>query len=44
MLTPKEFDLLLILVRNSPGRAFARDYLLDKVQGYEYGGPGHANR
>jgi DNA-binding response OmpR family regulator len=36
-LTPKEFDLLGMLVRN-PGRAFARDYLLDKVWGYEYGG------
>jgi DNA-binding response OmpR family regulator len=36
-LTPKEFDLLALLVRN-PGRAFARDYLLDKVWGYEYGG------
>jgi DNA-binding response OmpR family regulator len=36
-LTPKEFDLLAMLVRN-PGRAFARDYLLDKVWGYEYGG------
>jgi DNA-binding response OmpR family regulator len=36
-LTPKEFDLLVILVQN-PGRAFARDYLLDKVWGYEYGG------
>jgi DNA-binding response OmpR family regulator len=36
-LTPKEFDLLVLLVRN-PGRAFARDYLLDKVWGYEYGG------
>ena len=36
-LTPKEFDLLALLVRN-PGRAFARDYLLEKVWGYEYGG------
>jgi DNA-binding response OmpR family regulator len=36
-LTPKEFDLLALLVRN-PGRAFARDYLLDKVWGYDYGG------
>jgi DNA-binding response OmpR family regulator len=36
-LTPKEFDLLAMLVRN-PGRAFARDYLLDKVWGYDYGG------
>jgi DNA-binding response OmpR family regulator len=36
-LTPKEFDLLALLVR-SPGRAFARDYLLEKVWGYDYGG------
>jgi DNA-binding response OmpR family regulator len=36
-LTPKEFDLLAMLVRY-PGRAFARDYLLDKVWGYDYGG------
>ena len=36
-LTPKEFDLLALLVRN-PGRAFARDYLLERVWGYAYGG------
>jgi DNA-binding response OmpR family regulator len=36
-LTPKEFDLLAMLVQN-PGRAFARDFLLDKVWGYEYSG------
>jgi DNA-binding response OmpR family regulator len=36
-LTPKEFDLLTMLLRN-PGRAFAREYLLDKVWGYEFGG------
>jgi DNA-binding response OmpR family regulator len=36
-LTPKEFDLLALLVRN-PGRAFARDYLLEQVWGYDYGG------
>ena len=36
-LTPKEFELLTMMVSN-PGRAFARDYLLDKVWGYEYGG------
>jgi DNA-binding response OmpR family regulator len=29
--------LLALLVRN-PGRAFARDYLLDKVWGYDYSG------
>jgi len=36
-LTPKEFDLLALLVRN-PGRAFSRDYLVETVWGYEYGG------
>jgi DNA-binding response OmpR family regulator len=36
-LTPREFDLLAMLMRH-PGRAFARDYLLDKVWGYEFGG------
>jgi DNA-binding response OmpR family regulator len=36
-LTPKEFDLLALLVRH-PGRAFARDYLLDQVWGHDYGG------
>jgi len=36
-LTPKEFDLLVLLVRNA-GRAFARDYLLEKVWGFDYAG------
>lgn len=36
-LTPKEFDLLALLVQNA-GRAFARDYLLEKVWGYDYPG------
>ncbi|HEY2594437.1 MAG TPA: response regulator transcription factor, partial [Chloroflexota bacterium] len=36
-LTPREFELLAMLMRH-PGRAFARDYLLDKVWGYEFGG------
>ncbi len=36
-LTPKEFDLLAFLVRNA-GRAFGRDYLLEKVWGYAYSG------
>jgi DNA-binding response OmpR family regulator len=36
-LTPKEFDLLTLLVRNA-GRAFARDYLLEKVWGLDYAG------
>jgi DNA-binding response OmpR family regulator len=35
-LTPKEFDLLALLVRH-PGRAFGRDYLMEKVWGYEAG-------
>ena len=35
--TPKEFDLLALLVRY-PGRAFARDYLLDTVWGADYAG------
>jgi len=36
-LSPKEFDLLVFLAQNRR-RAFSRDYLLDKVWGYEYGG------
>jgi DNA-binding response OmpR family regulator len=36
-LTPKEFELLALLVRH-PGRAFTRDYLMEKVWGYEAGG------
>ena len=36
-LSPKEFDLLAFLAQNRR-RAFSRDYLLDKVWGYEYGG------
>ncbi len=36
-LTPKEFDLLVFLTRNA-GRAFGRDYLMEKVWGYEYTG------
>ena len=36
-LTPKEFDLLALLVR-SPGRAFSRDYLIERVWGYDAGG------
>jgi DNA-binding response OmpR family regulator len=31
-LTPKEFDLLILFVQN-PGRAFSRDYLLERVWG-----------
>jgi len=36
-LTPKEFDLLALLVR-SPGRAFSRDYLIETAWGYDAGG------
>lgn len=36
-LTPTEFDLLAVLMRN-PGRAFTRLDLLDRVQGYAYEG------
>ena len=34
-LTPKEFDLLALFVQN-PGRAFSRDYLLERVWGDDY--------
>ena len=34
-LTPKEFDLLALFVRH-PGRAFSRDYLLERVWGDDY--------
>jgi DNA-binding response OmpR family regulator len=34
-LTPKEFDLLVVLVR-SPGRVFGRETLLQQVWGYDY--------
>lgn len=36
-LTPKEFDLLAFLVKNS-GQVFKREQLLDKVWGYDYAG------
>jgi two-component system OmpR family response regulator len=36
-LSPKEFELLVFLMRNR-GRAFTRDYLLEKVWGYDYAG------
>ena len=36
-LTPTEFELLVVLMRN-PGRAFTRLDLLDRVQGYAYEG------
>lgn len=36
-LGPKEFDLLVLLVSN-PGRVFSRDYLLQRIWGYDYAG------
>jgi DNA-binding response OmpR family regulator len=36
-LTPKEFELLELFVRN-PGRAFGRDFLLNRLWNYEYVG------
>ena len=36
-LSPKEFELLAFLAGNR-GQVFTRDYLLDKVWGYEYAG------
>lgn len=36
-LKPKEFELLLFLAQNR-GRALSRDYLLDKVWGWEFSG------
>jgi DNA-binding response OmpR family regulator len=38
-LTRTEFDLLLLLVAN-PGRAFSRDFLLQRVWGYAHDGGG----
>lgn len=39
-LTPKEFDLLLLLASN-PGRSYSRESLLNTVWGYEYNGYEH---
>jgi DNA-binding response OmpR family regulator len=36
-LTPKEFDLLVLLARH-PGRVFGRDTLLERVWGYDFAG------
>jgi DNA-binding response OmpR family regulator len=36
-LTPKEYELLLLLT-TYPGRAFSREFLLEKVWGYDYDG------
>lgn len=37
ILTLKEFELLKVLAEN-PGRVMTRDFLLDTIWGYEYGG------
>ena len=39
-LTPKEFDLLLLLASN-PGKTFSRHELLEKVWGYAFAGYEH---
>jgi len=39
-LTPKEFDLLMLLVKN-PGKSFTREKLLRLVWGYEFDGYEH---
>lgn len=36
-LTPKEYDLLVLLASH-PGRAFSRDFLLERLWGYDYDG------
>lgn len=36
-LTPKEFELLRFLARH-PGKVFTRDFLLEKIWGYDYTG------
>lgn len=36
-LTPKEFELLHILASN-PGKVYSREYLLEKIWGYDYQG------
>lgn len=39
-LTPKEFDLLLLMAQN-PGRSYSREQLLKQVWGYEFSGYDH---
>lgn len=39
-LTPKEFELLLLLMQH-PGKSFTRENLLSKIWGYEFGGYEH---
>lgn len=36
-LTPKEFELLQLFAEN-PGRAFSREFLVERIWGYEYDG------
>jgi DNA-binding response OmpR family regulator len=36
-LTPKEFELLLLFAEH-PGRAFSREFLVERIWGYEYDG------
>ena len=36
-LTPKEFELLQLFVEH-PGRAFSREFLVERIWGYEYDG------
>ncbi len=36
-LTPKEYDLIVLLA-NNPGRAFSREFLLQQLWGYDYDG------
>ncbi len=40
-LTPREFDLLLLFASN-PGRVFSRQFLLERLWGYEYDGQDRA--
>jgi DNA-binding response OmpR family regulator len=39
-LSPKEFDLLVFLMRNR-GQVFNREHLVEKVWGYDYAGTAH---
>ncbi|MDQ3393412.1 MAG: response regulator transcription factor [Bacteroidota bacterium] len=39
-LSPKEFELLLVLAKN-PGKSYNRDQLLNKIWGYDYNGYEH---
>jgi len=38
-LTPIEFNLLRVMMEH-PGRVFPRTELVDRIQGYDYGGYG----